>query len=396
MIWEMRVLIFTESLWPFGGGGELATYLFVRQLVKHDVGVRVVLRRGYYIDKWKGLEIYNIRCLGYGKHSVLTHESRKLIEKLSKWTDVAYFTTGLFNIIPLIRSLGIPTVVHIHSYFPVCPVGHLYNFIHGNVCLSHIRSCYKCVLVYESMRRSKLEAVASYIANSVFGIKFLKHVLDSDALVFVSETQQRLFLEYSKYLYRHLPKNYIIYNPLPNVRNLPIEGDNVGFLGGLDPIKGFNILLMAWLQLYRKFEKSKLMMAMTLGLPDPIERIGVVRYPRLRDSELDAFHTRCRVITVPSLSPEPSPYATIETLLRGRLLIASKIGGIPELLGNAPGVRLVPPGDVDSLVDGLDWALSMDRADAIEFGLKNHEYILKKFSNERSARELLKVFESVL
>ena len=393
----MRVLILTETLWPYGSGGELATYLFVRLLPRYGVHVRVVVRKEFQAKEWYGIEVYRISSLGYGKYFVLSNESRKLIMKLISQSDIVYFASSILDIIPLAKSLGKPVIVHVHSYFPACPVGHFYNFVYEKVCTPYERSCRKCILTYESMKRPSLEATASCIVNSLLGTKlFLRYVLSSDALVFVSKAQQELFLEHIRALRNCVPVSYVIHNPLPDVERLPVKGNDVGFLGGLDPIKGFNFLLKAWLRLFRKYKHIKLRVAMSLGLPDMVERVNIVRYPRLRGSELVAFYEHCRVIVVPSICPEPSPYVVIETLLKGRLLIASNIGGIPEIIGNAPGVKLVSPRDIDSLVDALDWVLSMDSRDVIELGLKNRECILRRFSNDHLVRELIKVFDKVM
>jgi len=193
-----------------------------------------------------------------------------------------------------------------------------------------------------------------------------------------------------------MPRSYIVYNPLPEISMIPLEGHDIGFLGGLDPIKGFDILVKAWLKIYRRYSHIRLNAAMAMNLPSWIEKLNVHRLPRLNRLQLNEFYKKCKAIVIPSKSPEPSPYVAIEALLRGRLLIASEIGGIPRIVKGAPGVRLVPPGDTDTLARVLEWAISMDKVEALELGLKNHEYILKTFNNKRSIHELIKVFENVL
>ncbi|MFD0521279.1 glycosyltransferase family 4 protein [Paractinoplanes durhamensis] len=58
------------------------------------------------------------------------------------------------------------------------------------------------------------------------------------------------------------------------------------------------------------------------------------------------------VVVVPSLWPENFPTVALEALQAGRALVASQVGGLPELVGNDNGV-LVPPGDVAALADAL-------------------------------------------
>lgn len=54
-----------------------------------------------------------------------------------------------------------------------------------------------------------------------------------------------------------------------------------------------------------------------------------------------------RIMVVPSRA-ESLPYIVLETIAAGVPIIASNVGGIPEILGEAAG-QLVPPGDVTAL-----------------------------------------------
>jgi glycosyltransferase involved in cell wall biosynthesis len=179
-----------------------------------------------------------------------------------------------------------------------------------------------------------------------------------------------------------------------------MEGDDIGFLGGFDPIKGFNTLYRAWTKIFPKHSSRKLHVAGSgkgYRLPVDFESKGIVTYGHLMPPlEILKVIRKVRVITVPSLSPEPAPYSAVETCLYGRLLIASEIGGIPETVGDLPGVKLIPPRDVDKLSDALEWALSMSHDEAVELGLKNRENTLRRFDKHKSVNKLIKIFEKVV
>lgn len=64
------------------------------------------------------------------------------------------------------------------------------------------------------------------------------------------------------------------------------------------------------------------------------------------------------VVVVPSVWPDPCPLTVLEGMASGAVVVGSRIGGIPEQLGDA-GV-LVPPGDVPALAAALA-ALADDR-----------------------------------
>jgi len=397
----MNVLIVSESLWPYGSGGELATFLFMKLLPKYGVHVRVVVKTGFRARELSGIEIYRISGLGYGKYFVPTYESNKLLTKLVSWSDVVYFASGLFNLIPSIKSLGKPVVVHLHSYSPICPVGSLYNFVTGSACNPKCRVCGECAWLYErSHDRGLPHSIGSTVLNSSVGSYFAKLLDCANALIFVSYAQRNLFVTHLRtILNSSIPRSYIIYNPVPDVKYSEPREVNVGYFGGLSPLKGYHVVLKAWARIFRRYRDRALFMTKMEGLGEKsiiLRKINVFAYGRLELNELEQLWSRIGVVVVPSIWQEPAPYAVVETLLCGRLLIASSVGGIPEISVGAPGVRLVPSNDIDSLVDALDWGLSMDPRDVVELGLKNREYVLRKFDNERCIHRLTKIFDKVL
>ncbi|MEJ7861511.1 MAG: glycosyltransferase family 4 protein [Pyrinomonadaceae bacterium] len=58
------------------------------------------------------------------------------------------------------------------------------------------------------------------------------------------------------------------------------------------------------------------------------------------------------VVAMPSFS-EAMPLSAVETISAGKVLIASDVGGIPEIIENGKSGILVPPGDAESLADAL-------------------------------------------
>jgi glycosyltransferase involved in cell wall biosynthesis len=70
------------------------------------------------------------------------------------------------------------------------------------------------------------------------------------------------------------------------------------------------------------------------------------------------------LVTLPSYA-EGCPNVVLEALASGRPVVATKVGGIPEIMDESVG-RLVPPKDVSSLTAALNEVLSQDwNADAI-------------------------------
>ncbi len=395
----MKILVVTRSLWPHGSGGELATYLFATLLARKESFSVIVLVNDYSVlyERYNFKIVY-LHYIGSGKYSLYVNS--KLLEKLVKWADIVYFASTSLDLIPLVERTGKPIVVHLHSYDPVCPVGSLYNFVVNCTCSPECRICRKCVWLYErSHGRSLIYSIGSFTLNSFFGSSFAELLNYADALIFVSNVHRDLFLEHLRYILGPpIPRTYVIYNPVPGVHYVPPSEFNVGYFGGLSPLKGYHVLLEAWLKIYRKHSDVKLLATKMgkLAGSKVLRRVNIIAYGRLDLEELSKLWLSVGIVVFPSIWQEPLPYVVIESLLRGKLLISSKVGGVSEAVGDAPGARLIPPGDVNALADALDWALSMDTKNIAELGLKNREYILKKFDSERSVRELIRVFEKVL
>jgi len=394
----MNILVLSYTLWPYGSGGELATYLYATSLRVKGFRTTIIVHDLNVLAKPYDFKVLYLPCIGFGKYSL--YIGRKLLEKFIKWADIVYFASTLWNFISLAKRIGKPVVVHIHSYDPVCSVGSLYNFVTASTCSPRDRSCSRCTWLYErSHRRDFTRSAESMVLNSSIGQYFTKLLGYADALIFVSYAHRDLFTRHLRAaLGSSTPRSYVIYNPIPGIGYSEPRETNVGYFGGLSPLKGYHILLKAWVKALVKCHDKKLFMTKMGRLAGSavLQKMNVFAHGRLRLDEFERLWSRIGIVVVPSTWPEPAPYVVVEALLRGRLLIASNVGGIPELVTGAPGIKLVPPNDVEALADALDGALSMDLRDVVELGLKNREYALKKFNNERSVKELIKIFEKVL
>jgi glycosyltransferase involved in cell wall biosynthesis len=77
--------------------------------------------------------------------------------------------------------------------------------------------------------------------------------------------------------------------------------------------------------------------------------------PSCSTEEVANWMAAADVITLPSYR-EGCPNVVIEALASGRPVVATRVGGIPELMDDASG-RLVPARDADALASALDQVL---------------------------------------
>jgi glycosyltransferase involved in cell wall biosynthesis len=137
------------------------------------------------------------------------------------------------------------------------------------------------------------------------------------------------------------------------------EASDIVFIGELRPVKGIDTLLDAIGRLHRAGQKLTAVIvgggpsgaqleaqARRLGLGDSVRFTGPM-------PARDAFALG-RLMVVPSRA-ESLPYIVLEALAAGVPIIATRVGGIPEIFGPYSEV-LVPPDDSAALARAIEAA----------------------------------------
>lgn len=186
---------------------------------------------------------------------------------------------------------------------------------------------------------------------------------------------------------------------LPEPEGLLAAGPLVGFVGRLAPVKGAEYFVrMAALLDFRmpgaRFvvagsgpEEGRLRAsadAFKLG-----ERILFLGRVPSAASVLNA----CDVIVLPSLS-EGSPLVAAEAMALGKPVVATRVGGLPDVVLDGETGLLVPPADPEALAAAVS-RLLRDPALASQLGEAGARRADEHFTVERMVREYLAVFEGL-
>ena len=126
--------------------------------------------------------------------------------------------------------------------------------------------------------------------------------------------------------------------------------------------------------------------ARELGIDAHVDFLGSV-------TDVPALLADCSFVVLPSMS-EGMPNAVLEGLASGRPVIASAIGGVPEILGSGGGV-LVPPGDPEALADAMR-ALLTDPALTARLGAEGRALVYERFGIDRMAEDSLRLYRGLL
>jgi glycosyltransferase involved in cell wall biosynthesis len=174
----------------------------------------------------------------------------------------------------------------------------------------------------------------------------------------------------------------------------------IGVIAQLIPRKGHRFLIKAAPSILSKCPEARFIFFGQGPLKGRLE--SLCKHDDLDGKVLFAGFRRDLEEILPCLSMVVHP-ATMEGLgvallqasAAGVPIVASRTGGVPEILSDGQNGYLVPVGDVDALAQAII-SLLKDTATAREFGRKGRERVRSLFSIERMVQENLAVYRQVL
>ena len=159
------------------------------------------------------------------------------------------------------------------------------------------------------------------------------------------------------------------------LRELPARPTAL-FVGMLEPYKNVEGLAAAWRRVVRELPDARLVIVgrgtqqgvvdrLLRELPDRVEHV-----PQLEPRDVARAFDDATVLVLPSW-PEGLGRVVIEAFARGRGVVATDAGGIPDLVQDGVEGILIPPADEEALVASLVRTLT-DRELAERFGAAAH------------------------
>jgi glycosyltransferase involved in cell wall biosynthesis len=157
----------------------------------------------------------------------------------------------------------------------------------------------------------------------------------------------------------------------PPLHDVP-DAKALVFVGALEPYKNVRGLAAAWRRLAAELPEARLTIIgkgsqhavvedLVRDLPDQVEH-----RPELAPTEVAAALDGARALVLPSW-PEGLGRVVLEAFARGRTVVATDAGGIPDVVTHGRDGLLVPPGDADGLLDAMRSVLA-DRDLAARLG----------------------------
>lgn len=187
---------------------------------------------------------------------------------------------------------------------------------------------------------------------------------------------------------------------------LPQYGEmSVGIVGQVTERKGHHIVLEAMSRIRQRHPELRYQLkifgdgpsefvnrlreqAQSLGLNEQIVWCG---YRKSKDE----IYPEVDFTLVPTINPDPAPLVSIEPAVYGKPVIASQVGGLPEIVRDGITGYLVPPLNPDALADRMIRLLN-DPAHTHQLGTAAFADYRLRFGTERFVNEYAQVIEQMI
>ena len=300
------------------------------------------------------------------------------------------------NVYPLIspsvlvecRRAGVPVVMTVHNYRLVCPNG--LHMVNGQVCE---RCCggreYWCIL--RNCTGEFLKSVGYALRNWV--ARKWRLFLDNVTLYAALTEFQR-----QRLIAAGFPRDRI--QVIPNMA-APIKADPetglghyVGYVGRISPEKGLPLLMAAARNcldvVFKAAGTYERMPNLPQQAPANFEFLG-----HLNAEALAEFYRACRIVVLPSTWFEGFPMVLAEAMLRGKPIVCSRIGGLPEIVDDGVTGLLFEPGNVEELAEKV--RCLWDSPDLCrQMGEAGRQKALREYSPDRYYERLMALYQRAI
>lgn len=231
-----------------------------------------------------------------------------------------------------------------------------------------------------------------YSKQSRFGQSLIRYGLDcSHRIIAVSKATQDVLNELLPEAIVSLIPNGIDLSAFANTKEKDGEGVRLLFVGAMGRLKGEKDLIQA----IKKIEDQCHLKAMLLGhgaehirpvceesgVMQMIEHLGPI--PMTQRAE---YFRKADIFVLPSYG-EGFPVSVLEAMAACLPIIATQVGGIPELIENGKEGFLIEAGDIDALADRI-LKLAQDAALRKQMGAQGRQKV-RQYDNEVIAQKLV-------
>jgi len=329
---------------------------------------------------------------------IYSRPAKKAISQLlaERKIDIAhlhiYYGKLTSSILAPLKSAGIPIVQSVHDYKLVCPV---YTFVsNGRICEACKQQQFWQALPRKcnrnSFSRTTLSIMERYVSKSFGSIRNIDR-----------------FIPVSNFVHKKLIEHGLPADRITTLHNFVEIGDNqlnnqsgeyFLYFGRIETLKGIFTLLEAAQHLpnlpviIAGDGNAKTAMLEYIG-SNSIENIQYVGFKNKVEIRELIQGSICTI--TPSEWNEPHPLTVLESFVEAKPVIASKIGGITEMISNGVDGFLIEAGNSKDLESKMRW-IADHRDQAREMGIMGKKKVLEDLNPDQYYKKLMGIYQAVL
>ena len=347
-------------------------------------------------------------------NSIAMPAGDKTFTRLLDEAGIPYYQVSNFKRLPRISNLS--GIVKWFFYFIPCIVSLVKLIRRNKVDIVHVDGSMSLqVPLAAKLSGAKLV----WQLNDVLTPKLIRIILFPflcllpDKVISIAKAVESYF-----FVSKAFDKNTIIYGPVDTKKFHPdyngmkcgsefglSAGDRVvGTVANISPVKGYEYFFPAvsminracpgvkFLVVGKKWETQKKYLQKLQTLIDNLE-IGEELIFTGQRLDIPEMMNLMDIFVLPSVS-EAAGLVVAEAMACARPVVATRVGGVPELVINGETGILVPPRDPKAIAEAVLYLLN-NPEEAREMGLKGRSRAVKLYDSEHHIHELRQLYESL-
>ncbi len=395
----MKICILSRSIPEHSiGGMEIHCWIVACVFAKREHKVKLITTshpKGIEYKKIdKNLEVFYLKGTKPGKYSKTWWERslQKFFElnSVEKFDVVLSESSGALSVLKykVKNQLNIPIILVMHG--------------------TAIRDA------ISQLKQLSIRSTLAAVKNYIFSLRDIRWIKYSDAVIACSDEVAKSLIEQLK-----VPKEkvYTILNGVDTEKfspyidtltlrkqlNISEEYKVITCITRLKLEKGVHILLKAFKEVIQQRQNVFLMIvgsgnyqeklkdiSKELNIEEKVKFIGSISHENLA-----GYYAVGDIFVFPTLAKEGLPWVVLEAMSCGRPVIASRIGGIPQIIKDSENGLLFEPGNINELKEKI--FLLLENYEICKKLSKNaRDYVVQNLSQEKMIDETLRVISKCL
>ena len=301
-----------------------------------------------------------------GLKLIYNFEAKRKIEQLIKdeKPDIAHI--GLlhrqitFSVVDVLKKYNIPIVMHLHELTAVCPC---YTMLRpdGTICSDCATKGYWNCVKNKCMKGSRTKSILAFVEAKFLQFGGYYNKIDT-------------YIAECKFYQNLVQKAHFTQSPIIQMNNfLPVSQEYKAFYEHENYILYFGRYarekgVLTILKAYSKLKCSEKLVLVGKGSEE--EKIqDFVKVNKLEDrvyingaifgKEMDKIIEKAKVVLVPSEWYENGAFVALQALAKGKIVVASNIAGLSEIIQDGVTGFLAEPGNPDSFATAIQKVLEL-------------------------------------